>query len=383
MSNFFQNSCIRDAASGGGHSTYVDIIDALGDGYQDAILEIEQFSGTKVFISCTPQIPLVSVLKRALCFADLVILSPAPGWFSCDPQSPFGYREFNLDMFGSGIPLGRPGPWCPIPILRKIAQLFPANRRDAVYGAVTFLPFISQDGHRWSSEALGIAELPRPYLSTSRAGRTCSASDIHAEALLAICQERLVAERLGAAHLNALSFTTPIMNDLETAQIGRDSWAHSLVRIEFPLLHRLPLRELLSLRADMPDTFASFSGAIIRDSRAAQIANSGSTELGAKIAAAAAALDCELRAAAARSRYLSARLAVKTATFVLCTGGSLGQFSSTIAFLGGGGAAWDFVELVRDYRAAKLKARKDSMYFGVEIMRRARRAQERRHLTLL
>jgi len=48
-----------------------------------AVQAIRDFQGTKVMLSCTDRTPLAKQLQQALCFADLVIIVPAPLWISC------------------------------------------------------------------------------------------------------------------------------------------------------------------------------------------------------------------------------------------------------------------------------------------------------------
>lgn len=63
------------------------LVDALyslrPDDLRHAVRRIGAFQGTKVMLSCTNRTPLANVLKQALCFADLVIVVPAPLWVSC------------------------------------------------------------------------------------------------------------------------------------------------------------------------------------------------------------------------------------------------------------------------------------------------------------
>ena len=65
-----------------------------------AVQRIRDFQGTKVMLSCTDRTPLARMLKQALCFADLVVIVPAPLWVSCAYPGSHPYAEFNVESVG-------------------------------------------------------------------------------------------------------------------------------------------------------------------------------------------------------------------------------------------------------------------------------------------
>ena len=211
--------------------------------------------------------------------------------------------------------------------------------------------------------------------------------DIHSNAMFSLCNERLVADKLGASHLNVLSFGQPVFNDLELARVGENNWAHALINVSFPALDTLPLADILSLRSDLPEAFTAFSEAVLKEAKTVQIDGAHDSPavqaLERRISLAAEKLSSDLKDAMAHSAYLGKRILGKTLTFVLGTAGALGEYSSTASFLAGGGTLWDLVDLISRYHAVRLRVRKDSMFFAAELLRRGENEKRTRGVTLL
>src|SRR5688572_3619821 len=100
-----------------------DLLDDAAEASDEILESIAQFEGTKVIISCTPDIALFDLVKRALCFADLVIVTPAPLWISDDFLTLKPYREFNLDSYSNMRKSSLIPCWTSSRLFSKIAAL--------------------------------------------------------------------------------------------------------------------------------------------------------------------------------------------------------------------------------------------------------------------
>jgi hypothetical protein len=381
MSETFGNEWLKEALKLGHHPRVdlrkIYILDYVAEANEEIIRDISAFSGTKVFVPCVDQgqfgsyrTPILQTVKRALCFADLVILVPAPLWISCDTRILPSYPEFNIGgSYGRGF--GSSGCHSAFLVDKSVFALFYSEPSLVTTGTVTFLPVLGELMYRWSHPLLKLPELPRPY--SGHAG-PYSDLDIHMEAMFNLCLERMVANRLGAAYLNRVSFKNPVINDLELLR-SKEGWTHPLFRIDLPDLDVLPLEEILKLRREMPEAFSEFSRMIFRD-----LNIGGNTDeqeemkikaLNDRLQNIANSIHEQIMRFRERRSSLARRAAIKTLTFLFATGGLLGDFSAPVSFLTGGGTLWDLVDLISTYRNQRLSIREDSFFFAAELFRHA------------
>jgi hypothetical protein len=220
-----------------------------------AVRRIRDLQGTKVMLACTDRTPLAEVIKQAVCFADLVILVPAPLWVSCAYPVARPYAEFNYESIGLASCNVSAG------LLQNLSGLIAEESEVFDDGAITFLPVLGKSQHRWSHPELGLPELPRPY---SGAGGDNSPLSVHVEAFYGLCNEHLAAERLGAIHLNSASFTKPVLGDLTIGKQQSGEWVCYLWEISVPDLSMLSLGDVARVRRELPEAISEFSRAIRR-----------------------------------------------------------------------------------------------------------------------
>src|SRR2546423_4761127 len=72
------------------------------DEFRGLLSRIHDFPGFKLLLSCTDRTPLEHAVKQALCFADLVIVVPAPLCVSCASRESDRYAELNYESIGRG-----------------------------------------------------------------------------------------------------------------------------------------------------------------------------------------------------------------------------------------------------------------------------------------
>jgi hypothetical protein len=151
----------------------------------DLLSRIRDFPGFKLLLSCTDRTPLEHAVKQALCFADLVIIVPAPLWVSCAWKGSDRYAEFIYESIGRG------GCWeAPVGVLQNVSRLLRESTEAFGAGTVTFLPKLDESLYPWSCLDLSLSPLPRPY---SDSPRTYTEADILLEAFYGLCRERLIA----------------------------------------------------------------------------------------------------------------------------------------------------------------------------------------------
>lgn len=308
--------------------------------------DIRDYDGTKIVVSCTDDTNLESVLKLSLCLASVTIVVPAPLWVSCGGQTRF--CEFN---YGS---VGRNGWNSAAGVNKKISDL--AVRVPQVFedGVVTFLPVLGESLHRWFDPELDLPELPSPYSTDPRHYTTL---DIQMEALYGLCSERLVAERMGAIHLNSASFLSPVLNDFWfQSQIQPDSWKCDPVEVNIPDFTLLSTSDVLQLRQEFAGDFSFFATALTdalqprRDST--QTAEQGLEQLRVSTAN----LSCRLGSA------LASRMDVKNepGRVRIFAPGRSGGVTQTVNFLAAGGEFHDFINLITANH--RLKIRDSSLF---------------------
>jgi hypothetical protein len=380
MKKYLQNDWLNDAIRG----CQKDGDDGDGYGYTiyseaseistSLLQSIASFDGSKALVSSSPSTQLDKLVKHALCFADLVIVVPAPLWVSDDyaelpPYSEFNVAEMRLPLMGSGGLVS----CCGSATYRQIGSLFQSSPSAAKEGAVTFLPIIGISGHRWSHPFLDLPDLPKPYSSHFD---PYDYFDIHSEAMYNLCIERLVAEKLGAAHLNGATFNQAVINDLQIGKnLADNTWSHAVLKIKLPALDKLPLEEIIALRRELPDAVTSFSHAVLNEVKSAE-ANGLSFDDNIKrvnehINTASESLIAQMRDHSQKSGALADKMILKTTAFALGVGGLLGSMSSTIGFLLGGGMIWDLKDLISMYRSTKMRIRNDSFFFAAEMLKKA------------
>jgi hypothetical protein len=315
---------------------------------------VRDYDGTKIVVSCTEDTDLERVLKFSLCLATVTIIVPAPLWVSCAGQT--RYCEFNYGSVGTN------GWNSAMGVHRKISDLAARVPRVFEDGVVTFLPVLGESLHRWSDPELGLPELPFPY---STALRDFTTLDIQLEALYGLCSERLVAESLGALHLNSASFLSPLLNDFWIqSKIQPDNWKCDLVEVSIPDFTLVSIFDVLQLRQEFAADFSLFAKAL----RDALQRRPDSTQTAEQ------ALEGLSISAANLSHQLGSVLASKTAVknelgqeriFAL---GNNGKLTHAINFLTAGGGFHDFINLITGNHRLMIR---DSSLFAVTENRTA------------
>jgi hypothetical protein len=299
-----------------------------------AVRRIRDFRGTKVMLPCTDRTPLAEVMKQAVCFADLVILVPAPLWVSCAYPVARPYAEFNYEsigLAGCNVSAG---------LLQNLSGLIAEDAELFDDGAITFLPVLGKSQHRWSHPELGLPELPHPY---SGAGGDDSRLSVHVEALYGLCNERLAAERLGAIHLNSASFTKPVLGDLTIGKQQSGEWVHYVWEISVPDLSMLSLGDVARVRRELPEAASEFSRATGR------MLSSGNADSDATDAM----VEDLQNSATTLTRQIESALALfgktnhlRKTTVLFSSGGPQASISATVDFLLSGGTLVDLAQLI-------------------------------------
>src|SRR5579872_459112 len=313
---------------------------------ENILTPILNFPGTKLLLSCTDRTPLAQTLKQAFCFADLVIIVPATVWVSCAHLDSVRYAEFNYASVASV------GCWeMGAELVGKVSRLIADEHWAFEEKLVTFLPMPAASLGRWVYPELAPHELPKPYSDKPQA---YTREDIHAEALYALCKERLMAERLNALYLNVNSFTTPVFGDLT---IGKgDSWIRSLTQYVIPDVSSISLRDAILLRRSKSSHFAQLSRWIQEVLRPREGSWSSASAIeNLLVTAANLARDLEATGAGRENR-------LPLTSFVVGSGGPTGGTIATAGFLFEGGSVADLVRLIGGPAAGVLQTRPDSVF---------------------
>lgn len=319
-----------------------------------AVQRIRDFQGTKLMLSCTDRTPLAKVLKQALCFADLVIIVPAPLWVSCAHPELHPYSEFNIDSvgllsschFSAGL-------------LKNLSRLIAEDAGVLGDAAATFLPVLGESQHRWSHPELGLPEMPCLY--SGDRGRYSPLS-VHVEALYGLCSERLTAARLGAMHVNTASFTAPVFGDLTIGKQPAGDWVRYLWQVEVPDLSSISMTHVARIRRDLPDAISEFSRALMGVMGSGN-ADGGATKMTVEgLQRSATALKQQMESALAQ--FAIGTCLPKT-TVVLGSGGQQGGTSPTVDFLLSGGALTNLRQLITVSGNEKLELRHDSFWAAI------------------
>lgn len=310
---------------------------------------IRDYDGTKVVVSCTDDTNLERVLKLSLCLASLTIVVPAPLWVSCGGQTQ--YCEFNYRSVGTNGWNSAAG------VQKKISDL--AVRVPQVFdeGVVTFLPVLGESLHRWSDPELDLPELPFPY-STQPSHYTTL--DIQMEALYGLCSERLVAERIGAIHLNSSSFVSPVLNDFWIqSKIQPDNRKRALVEFSIPDFTVLSTSDVLRLRQEFATDFSVFATAL-RDALRPR-ADSAVTAKQALEGLRISTVNLGRRLGSVLSSHVAAKNEPgQVRIFAL---GNKGRVIHAVNFLTAGGEFHDFINLITSNHRLKIR---DSSLFAAE-----------------
>jgi len=314
------------------------------------VQRIRDFQGTKVMLLCTDRTPLAKVLKQALCFADVVIVVPAPLWVSCAHPGSHKYAEFNVESVGLASSCHFSAG-----LLKNFSRLINENADIFGDGAATFLPVLGESQHRWSHPELDLPDMPRPYSGDERDDSPLS---VHVEALYGLCSERLTAERLGAMHLNVASFTAPVFGDLAIGKRLSGDWVHYLWKVDVPDLSFLPMTHIARIRRDLADAVSQFSLAIMRVLGSGDVNGSTSAMVG-DLQNSATALKKQMESTLAQ--FATGTRLPKT-TVVLGSGGPQGGISPTVDFLLRGGTLTNLKRLITVSGNEKLELRQDSFW---------------------
>lgn len=244
------------------------LLDALFDlsakEAKDIFKQIRDYKGSKIVVSCTDESNLEDVLKLSLCLASLTIIVPAPLSVCC-PEQQTRYCEFNYESIGVNGWNSAAG------VQQKISDLAVSDPGLFKDGLVTFLPILGGSPYRWSDPELNLPELPASYSTYPRHDTNV---DIRTEALYDLISERLVAEQMGAIHLNSASFLSPVLNDFWFQSKTEEN---GLIEIGFPDFGLLSISDVLRLRREFADDFSLFATSL---SDALQVQSNPSRERG-------------------------------------------------------------------------------------------------------
>lgn len=350
MAQKFVNDWLRDVV--GSDTSLVDAICSMQPrDLTRAVQKIRAFHGTKVMLSCTNRTHLAEVVKQALCFADLVILVPAPLWVSCTYPGAHPYAEFNFESIGLASSC-----YVSAELLQNLSRLIAEEPFVFDDGATTFLPVLGESQHRWSHPELGLPELPRPY---SGHGGHYSPLSIHVEAFYGLCNEHLAAERLGAMHLNSASFTKPVFGDLTIGKEQTGKWVHHLWEIRVPDLSMLSLGAAARIRHELPEAFSRFSRAVRRVLSSGHADTHPTEAMVEDLQNSATTLTQEIESMAA---LLGMTNQLPKTTVVLGSGGQQGGISATVDFLLRGGTLVDLAQLITASGDKRLELCEDSFW---------------------
>jgi hypothetical protein len=303
-------------------------------------------------VSCTDRTRLELVLKQALCLAELIIIVPAPLWVSCTYPAARPYAEFNFESVGLAS-------FCHVSagLVKNLSRVIVEDGQVFDDGAVTFLPLLGESQHRWSDPDLGLPELPRPY-SEQRGHYT--PSSVYMEAVYGLCSERLAAERLGAMHLNAASFTEPVFGDLTISkQPQAGDWERHLWEISVPDLSTLALSDVARLRGELTDAVTRFSRAVMRALSSKDAHRHIAEATPEDLQEAASDLTHQIESALPQ---LEMKNKLATTTVVFGLGGQQGGILQTVDFLVGGGTLSDLVRLITMSKERSLAPHEDSFW---------------------
>jgi len=315
------------------------------------VQRIRDFQGTKVMLSCTDRTLLAKALKQALCFADLVIIVPAPLWVSCAHPGSHRYAEFNIESVGLASSCHFSAG-----LLKNFDRLINEDADIFDDGAATFLPVLGESQHRWAHPELDIPEMPRPY--SGEEGHYSPLS-VHVEALYGLCSERLTAERLGAMYLNVASFTAPVVGDLTIGKQPSGDWVHYLCKVDVPDLTFLSMTHIARIRRDLPDAISQFSRATMKVLRPGD--GDGRTTKAMVEDLQNSATDLKQQMESALAQFATGTRLPKT-TVVLGSGGQQGGISPTVDFLLSGGTLTNLRGLITVSGNESLELRQDSFW---------------------
>lgn len=334
---------------------------------------IANYAGSKALLSFTFRDPdrgrgqeeFSRIIKILLCLFDLVILVPAPLPPSCHIWK---YSEWSsggsdyLDVF-----LSDDINFIAMPVLLK-------EKAAIKSGAVTLLP-MCEGPFRWSHPFLRLPDLP--YLS-NHAPPVNGAPDfpaLIADGIAHLTLERLVAERLGATHINCLSFGDIYCNDLLFNCTPDRRFKKAIFRLKLPSFCDIELQELIALRSDLQESRHNFSLHLFQRLRSAippsgELADSEVDLLSEELYGQASRLRDSYMEVISQSKFLASRAIIKSTVFALGAAHLLGSASQAISFLFGGGTAWEIVDMISKWRSTKLKIRSNSLFFAAEMLRK-------------
>lgn len=336
-------------------TTVVDALFDLPAHEARQILEsVRDYDGTKIVVSCTEETDLESVLKLSLCLASLTIVVPAPLWVSCGGQT--RYCEFNYGSIGTNGWNSAAG------VHTKVADLAVRIPRVFEDSVVTFLPVLGESLHRWSDPELDLPELPTPY---STAPRDYTNLDIQLEALYGLCSERLMAERVGAIHLNSASFSSPVLNDFWIqSEIQPDNQKRGPVELSIPDFALLSISDVFQLRQEFAADFSQFATALRDTLQPSPDSTQTADQALEGLRVSAANFIHQLGPVLASKRAVKNEFGQER-VFAL---GNNGKLTHAINFVTAGGGLHDFIDLITGNHRLKIR---DSSLFAVTENRRA------------
>ncbi len=338
----------------------------------DILRSLARFPGSKLFVSYScrdwsrddgpSRERLRNLLKRLLCWTDLVIFVPAPMSPSC------GMDQSTWPEFSSATHFSHKGDVAyevSLELQHDLLALLLEEPQLAQSGAVTVLPGIRHRG-RWEHPLLPMPRLPAPYEDFDTAAAAIT------EGLMDLATDRVAAESLNAVFFNHISFRLPYLNDFACDYSPTGDLRKAILTVTVPSLAGLGLRDLVGVRNELPDHRARFSRLLMSYLRSAPAGADAAwaDDVSAKIADESAKLRESYKLIAQQNTLVNARLGVKSFTFIAGLTGHLGSASTTLAFLAGGGLIWDVGEIVA-HLGHRIRARRDSLFFAAQLLDRA------------
>lgn len=350
----------------------------------DILRSIAQYPGSKLFVSYSDgdwsredgpsRDRLRILLKRLLCWTDLVVFVPAPMAPSCQMD------EFKWPEFSAAAHFSYKGDVAyevSLELQHNLLGLLLQEPQLAQSGAVTVLPGIRHRG-RWTHPLIPMPRLPAPYEIHDTVAAAVT------EGLMDLATDRVAAEALNAIFFNQISFRLPYLNDLACDRSATGDIRKAILTVTIPGITGVGLNDLVRLRAELSEHRARFSRLLMSYVRSAPFADdpAWSERVSAEIAKDAASLRDSYMLAAQAASLIKFRLGVKSLTFTAGATGQLGSASTALAFLAGGGLAWDVVEAASHMRH-RIRARSKSIFFAAQLLDRAETSTRLRRPSLL
>lgn len=355
----------------GSSSDIYDLVPYAVEARREIISNICSYEGTKIVVPFTSRFPepayiknFEKVLKRALCLAQTVIVVPAPCFGYCtrwEPPNEFSWGTFIDGSSDEKIDGTTYRASMDLALIKALTITLKDNLKEVEKGSITFLPFLGTHINRWNHPDLGLPHLPTAI--SNRKDRD-NPRKLLLQATYDLLSERLLAERLGAAHFNSQSFDCSALNDMKLLETPGGNFGHATLPIRMPIIDNLSLADLLVVRNEVSSAFIRFSRMVLqqRAPNGRVYLDYDTSQLEEDINNAITPLMDEVRELQQRSVFLAGKLMLKTTLFALGVAGELGSMSGALSFLAGGGTVWDLADMISIYKSFKLKCKQNSLF---------------------